>query len=151
MISRVFSNNILNVALLSWMIAQILKFFINLITLKRVDLERFIGSGGMPSSHSATVTSLTMSIGLNEGISSPFFAIALILTLIVTYDASGVRRAAGEHAKMINRIVEELEENNMEVADEHLKELLGHSKIEVLAGAVLGIIIAVLYWLFIQH
>lgn len=146
MISRVFSNNVLNVALLSWLIAQTLKVIINLLVKKRIELERFVGSGGMPSSHSATVSGLTTAVGINEGISSPFFAISVILTLIVTYDASGIRRAAGEHAKVINTIVKELEQKNFDIADEHLKELLGHSKIEVLAGALLGISIAVIYW-----
>ena len=100
-------------------------------------------SGGMPSSHSAFVTAMAMSVGFSEGFGTPSFAMAFVLAFIVMYDASGVRRAAGEHAKIINDLQEQL----LEGAPTYLKELLGHTRIEVIVGSILGFIISLFMFL----
>ena len=93
-------------AIISWFAAQVLKVILVLISSKRLDFGRFIGSGGMPSSHSALVCSLTTAIGCTEGVSSGLFAVCVVFSLVVMYDAAGVRRAAGQQAKILNRLVE---------------------------------------------
>ena len=132
----------LQVAFLSWFIAQLLKVVLTLVRYNRLDISRMVGSGGMPSSHSAFVMSITTAIGLREGFGSALFALAVVLSLVVMYDAAGVRRAAGKQAKVLNEIVEQMERHE-QVSGEKLKELLGHTPVEVIAGAVLGIAIAV--------
>lgn len=131
-------------AIICWFAAQVLKVITVLVTDKRIDFGRFIGSGGMPSSHSAFVTGLAVAIGLDSGFSSHMFSIAAVLALVVMYDAAGVRRAAGEQAKILNRLVEDWEKRNYQNTEVHLKELLGHTPMQVFAGAILGIAIAML-------
>ena len=131
-------------ALICWFAAQVLKVITVLVTDKRIDFGRFIGAGGMPSSHSAFVTGLAVAIGLDSGFSSHMFSIAAVLALVVMYDAAGVRRAAGEQAKILNRLVEDWEKRNYQNTEVHLKELLGHTPMQVFAGAILGIAIAML-------
>lgn len=144
-LSSIFSNYVLNVALLSWVVAQIIKTIIHLLFKKQFKAERLIGAGGMPSAHSATVCALCVAIARTEGFSSPIFAIAVVLAAIVMYDATGVRRAAGEQAKVLNKIVEKHKQDN-EYIENHfekaLKEFLGHTPIEVISGAILGVIIS---------
>jgi len=106
-----------------------------------------MGPGGMPSSHSALVTALTTAVGFSEGFASAAFAICCALSLIVMYDASGIRRAAGKQAEMINAIVEAWNEKDPLVKEIKLKELLGHTPLEVAAGAILGIVVA--FFIFI--
>ena len=130
--------------ILSWFIAQLLKVIHTIIKDKKIDFRRCVGSGGMPSSHSSFVTSLATSVGILEGFSGPVFAIAAVLALVVMYDAAGVRRAAGQQAKILNKIVEEWENADFAHTDKRLKELLGHTPKEVFAGALLGMLIAVL-------
>ena len=131
-------------AIICWFAAQVLKVITVLVTDKRIDFGRFIGAGGMPSSHSAFVTGLAVAIGLDSGFSSHMFSIAAVLALVVMYDAAGVRRAAGEQAKILNRLVEDWEKRNYQNTEVHLKELLGHTPMQVFAGALLGIAIAML-------
>ena len=131
-------------AIISWFIAQVIKVITVIVTDKRIDFGRFVGSGGMPSSHSAFVTGLAMSIGLSRGFSGAEFSIAAVLALVVMYDAAGVRRAAGEHAKILNQLVEEWGSQNFKNTEVHLKELLGHTPLQVFAGAILGIAVAML-------
>lgn len=143
-------NEILMSAGLSWGLAQIIKTIIHLILTKKFVAERLIGSGGMPSCHSATVCALTTSVIINEGIHSPFFAIAAILSIIVMYDAMGVRRETGIQAKVLNELTEVIEKMGSDLSnDEKLKEFVGHTPIQVFVGAVLGIIIALIYCLVI--
>ncbi len=130
--------------LLSWFIAQLLKVIFTVIKSKKIDFRRFIGSGGMPSSHSSFVTSLATAVGIEKGFVGSEFAMATVFALVVMYDAAGVRRAAGQQAKILNKIVEEWEQADFEKTDKRLKELLGHTPKEVFAGAVLGIVIAIL-------
>ncbi|MGB5822569.1 MAG: divergent PAP2 family protein [Proteocatella sp.] len=141
-ISIFFGNKVLGVTFWGWFVAQFLKVIFTLISTKSLDLSRFVGSGGMPSSHSSLVTSLTTAIGLTEGFSSPIFALAFGFACITMYDAAGVRYAVGEQAKILNQIVSDIQNNAFR--EEKLKELVGHTPKEVIAGAILGIAIAVI-------
>ncbi|MGI6114335.1 MAG: divergent PAP2 family protein [Mahellales bacterium] len=138
-----FNNHILRVSILAWFIAQVLKVIITLLKEKRMDFTRFIGSGGMPSSHSAFVVSLATSVGLKHGWDSTYFAISAVFTLIVMYDAAGVRRATGKQAVVLNKIINEIHQYK-EIKQERLKELIGHTPIEVFTGALLGALISYL-------
>ncbi|MEG0178329.1 MAG: divergent PAP2 family protein [Oscillospiraceae bacterium] len=143
-----FGNYILSVSLLSWLIAQICKTIINFIKVGKFDPERLIGAGGMPSAHSALVCSMFIATAKKMGINSPAFAFAFILAAIVMYDAMGVRRAAGEQAKVLNIMVSdwmnEDDDNSFPSNIKKLKEKVGHTPFEVLSGALLGILIAVI-------
>ena len=121
--------------------AQALKVLIDYGRTKKIDRAVFWGTGGMPSSHSAFVVAMATSIGTTEGLHSPLFAIAIVFALVVMYDAAGVRRAAGKHAEIINVLMGRLENIGI-TPDKKLKELLGHSPIEVMAGALWGILIS---------
>jgi len=139
-----FNNTIFFSAAAGWLIAQILKTAIHTFFAKRFVAERLIGSGGMPSSHSATVCALATASCVKYGAGSFEFAISLILALIVMYDAMGVRRETGIQAKLINEIMDAFEDMGREElsTDEKLKEFVGHTPLQVLAGAILGILIA---------
>ena len=139
-----FRDSILVTAILSWFVAQLLKMIFVLIRDKKLDFSRMVGSGGMPSSHSAFVVSLAVSVGLKEGFSSSLFAVSVVMALIVMYDAAGVRRAAGQQAKLLNQLVEKWETDDIENRGQKLKELLGHTPVEVFAGAVLGALIGII-------
>ncbi len=143
-VAEFFHNSILITALTGWFVAQVLKVLFVLIWNRRFDIKRMVGSGGMPSSHSAFVVSLACGVGFVEGFSSTFFALAVCFALVVMYDAAGVRRAAGQQARILNQMVEQWEKGNFSVTDKRLKELLGHSPIEVFAGAILGFMIAII-------
>jgi acid phosphatase family membrane protein YuiD len=139
------SNRCLWVAILAWFCAQAIKIILCLITTRRFNFALIMGSGGMPSSHSSTVCALTVSVGRLYGLASPLFAIAAVFSFIVMYDAAGVRRAAGEQARILNRIVRNLQEKKSGALDDlpsDLKELIGHTPVQVLAGALLGILLA---------
>ena len=140
---EVTSNYVLGAALLGWITAQVLKVIWVLISEKKFDISRITGSGGMPSSHSAFVSAMTTAVGFTEGFCSTEFAIAFVLSFIVMYDASGVRKAAGEQAKVIN----DLQEIIHKEVPVYLKELLGHTRIEVIVGSLLGIAIGLLMFL----
>ncbi len=138
-----WSNSVIVTCVLSWFIAQTLKVIITLLKDKRLDFRRLVGSGGFPSSHAALVTSLATSVGIISGFGGTEFAICVVVALVVMYDASGVRRAAGQQARILNKIVEEWGKADPAVNDKRLKELLGHTPKEVFAGAILGIIIGI--------
>ena len=141
---QVSQNKMLLSAVLSWAAAQLIKIIIELIKTRKFNLSLIISSGGMPSSHAAFVVGLTTAVGLIEGFNSTYFAISAVLSLVVMYDASGVRRAAGNQAAVINTLVSNLENTGIKL-DKKLKELLGHSPIEVFCGAILGIIVALIF------
>ena len=146
-----FANHVLVAALLGWLVAQVLKGLIAFARNKKMDWDRFWGSGGMPSSHSALVTSLVASIAIKVGgISSEAFAIALVFAFVVIYDATGVRFETGEQAKILNRMNRELAQDE-KLFERDFKELVGHTKLQVFAGSVLGIVVAVLYWYIFVH
>ncbi|MGI6703369.1 MAG: divergent PAP2 family protein [Clostridia bacterium] len=139
--SRILENRVLIIALVSWTVAQVGKVFFEIWLNKKVDFKRFVGSGGMPSSHSAFVMALSTSIGRLQGWDSPLFAIAISYAFVVMYDAAGVRRAAGKQAEILNIILKDVIEHKV-LKEERLKELIGHTPVEVIIGAILGVIIA---------
>jgi len=144
-IEQILNNNVLIATFFAWFLSCILKGFLVCVRERRFDITRFMGPGGMPSSHSALVTSLATAVGLSMGFDSATFAVCAALSLIVMYDASGIRRAAGKQAEMINAIVEAWDEKDPLMKEIKLKELLGHTPLEVMAGAVFGILVAVIF------
>jgi hypothetical protein len=126
----------------SWFVAQSLKVFFYWYKDGSFSLWHFFEAGGMPSAHSASVTALTLSVALTQGFSSPLFTISLVYALIVMYDATGVRRAAGKQAEILNRVVDDIYANGR-VKVEKLKEILGHEPTEVFAGAGLAIVLTI--------
>ena len=125
-------------------IAQIIKFLLHLLMDKKVDFRLFTTTGGMPSAHSACVVGLSTTVGLLRGFNSVEFAIAMGQALVVMYDAAGLRRAAGRQAACLNRILDDFYKHEIQAIGGKLKELLGHTPIEVFAGAILGVIIAII-------
>ncbi len=125
-------------------IAQFYKFMISLIVEKKINFKRLFQTGGMPSSHSAFMMAMTTSTGLISGFDSVEFAIALTIALLVMYDAAGLRRAVGKQASVLNQIVSEVFSEHPHLSSQRFRELLGHTPIEVFAGALLGIIIGCL-------
>lgn len=144
MVLDVFFNRSIQAAVLAWAIAQGLKVILTLIISRRIDSTRFFGSGGMPSSHSALVCALVTVIGFREGFDSSVFALAFCFACVVMYDAAGVRRSAGKNAAMINHLLDGLTGNGFAFDEERLKELIGHTPIQVMAGALLGILVGTL-------
>lgn len=124
--------------LVAWFIAQFLKPFVHYVRAREWEWARWFGAGGMPSSHSAVVVSATYALGLQNGFNSPEFALGVAVCMIVLYDAAGVRRQAGEHARIINAIIDDLAHGHP-LKEEHLKELLGHTPGEVVTGVITGI------------
>ena len=142
---QLLSNYPLMTAVLSWFVAQVLKTAIDAYFNKGINWERMTGSGGMPSSHSSTVVSLAVAIGVSYGVGSTLFALALIFAIVVMYDATGVRRETGKQAVILNRL---LLDNPFswtgEEFDKKLKEYVGHTPLQVLMGAILGMLIALI-------
>ncbi len=136
-------NHVLFVGIVGWFSAQFIKILLELLRTKKINLDLLMASGGMPSSHSSFTMSTATAIGYAEGFDSSIFALALVFSFVVMYDAQGVRQAAGNQARIINIIVEKIEDSGI-VMDKKLKELLGHTHLEVLAGAVLGIVVGVI-------
>lgn len=137
-----WKDSVLITCIIAWFAAQLIKVISVLIKNKKLDFRRFIGSGGMPSSHTSFVTSLAAGVGMECGFSSEEFAISTVLALVVMYDAAGIRRAAGQQAKILNKLIEEWGNADFTATDKRLKELLGHTPKEVFAGAILGVFIA---------
>ena len=140
----VFGNRILDIVVIAWFAAQGYKALNSIIKEKRFNLKKFTESGGMPSSHTSSVLALVASIGFREGgFSTPQFAISLVFAIVVMYDASGVRRAAGKQAGVLNRLVDILSQKDKNIKiEEELKELIGHTPFEVVVGAILGVGVA---------
>jgi acid phosphatase family membrane protein YuiD len=126
----------------AWLIAQVIKVIEDSARHRRLDLRRLASAGGMPSSHTALVVSLTTVIGSKRGINSPEFALSAIFSVVVMYDATGVRRAAGRQAAVLNRIIDDLFHQEG-IKEERLRELIGHTPVEVIAGGLLGFLVAV--------
>ncbi|KAJ1392459.1 hypothetical protein SESBI_35821 [Sesbania bispinosa] len=140
--SSIFANYPLISAFVAFTLAQSIKFFTTWFKERRCDLKQLLGSGGMPSSHSATVTALTAAIGLQEGFGGPLFATALVFACIVMYDATGVRLQAGRQAEVLNQIVYELPAEHPLAESRPLRELLGHTPLQVIVGGLLGLLTA---------
>ncbi|SDY89222.1 divergent PAP2 family protein [Tindallia californiensis] len=141
-IQSIGENRLLWVTLIAWFIAQGLKVLFTLIVDKRFNVLRFVGSGGMPSSHSSFVMSLATGTGRIHGWDSAIFTISLVFAFVVMYDAAGVRYAVGKQAIILNEIMKDYQKDK-KMSEEQLKELVGHTPVEVFAGAVLGILVAI--------
>ena len=147
--SQILDNKILITGIIAWAISQVLKVIIELLVHRKVSLDRLFGDGGIPSSHSATVTSVALAVALTCGWNSVEFAIAFILAIIVMHDAMGVRLETGKQAKVINQMLEFFQsiESSELSPEEKLKELVGHTPLQVLSGFILGIIIALVRYM----
>ena len=151
-------NRILTVSLLAWFVAQVLKTLINFILLGKFQLERMWGDGGMPSAHSATVCAMAIVTGRSagiiatarcEGIDSAIFAVACVVAIITMHDAMGVRHETGEQAKVLNQMIDQWievsEKNAPFLQNMHLKEMVGHTPLQVVAGFLVGLVVGLLY------
>lgn len=147
---QIITNKILIVGIVSWFFAQVFKCISNLILTKKFSIERLFGDGGMPSGHSATVMSVAVATGLYEGFNTAIFAVAMILAIVVMHDAMNVRYQAGKQAELLNAMADMFEKiTGADLPNEEkLKELLGHTPLQVGAGSVLGVAVAVLMYLF---
>ncbi|NES99051.1 MAG: divergent PAP2 family protein [Sphaerospermopsis sp. SIO1G2] len=141
-ISDIINNRVLMVALVACFVAQGLKLIVEVIKQQKVDLRVLVTTGGMPSSHSALVTALAFGVGQTLGWASPDFAVATVFAIIVMYDAAGVRQAAGKQARILNQMVDELFNEKPDFFQDRLKELLGHTPVQVIAGSILGVTIS---------
>ena len=150
---QIISNPVLIVPACAWMIAQVLKGIISAIVNKKFSFDRLFGDGGMPSGHSATVTSLAIMCGLSTeaGFESPVFGLAVMFAIVVMHDAMGVRREAGKHARSIISIIEVLDdylsEHDEVIKTDKLKVLVGHTPLQVVVGSLLGAAVAIGYYL----
>ena len=138
------TNPIIDCALLAWFLAQLAKVILEAVLLRKLDLRLFVSSGGMPSSHSALVVSATVAIGKHCGFSGPAFALAVILSAVVMYDACNVRRSAGDTARLVNQLLEHVERLTAEDFADSLREVMGHTPLQVLMGALLGLAVGLL-------
>jgi acid phosphatase family membrane protein YuiD len=150
MIKKMFFNNyLLMLPILSWITAQVCKTLIDLLMTKKFTAERLLSSGGMPSSHAALVCSLFIGTVRKLGPSSPLCAVTFVLAMVVIYDAMGVRLETGKQARLLNRIIEDLRnESQAWNSEKKLKELVGHTPLQVLCGALLGVLLAILIPVF---
>ena len=128
----------------TWFFIQLFKLIYDLVTTKKFNFKRILGAGGMPSSHSAVVVALATMIGKSQGINSPMFGLAVVFAFVVMYDAAGVRRAAGKQANLLNKIVDTPGLSGVEVT-ERLQEVLGHTPFQVLVGALIGLIVGLVF------
>ena len=136
-----WANTPLICAAISWTVAQLIKVMISLGLEKTLDWRRFFGMGGMPSSHTAFVFSLALMTGIQDGFGTTVFALAFALAAVVIYDAMGVRRETGKQGAVLNQIIQEVLVEGQPITEDHLKELVGHSPLEVAAGVLLGSIV----------
>lgn len=142
-LQKVITNKYIYIPLIVWFCIQTFKVIHDLIKTKKLNFKRIMGAGGMPSSHSGVVTCLAAMVGKNEGFDTPMFAIALVFSMIVMYDAAGVRRAAGKQASLLNKIVATPGLSGVQV-QEKLVEVLGHTPFQVIVGAAIGITVGLL-------
>lgn len=145
----VFQNKALIAGLAAWLMAQIIKIPLDYLRTRRWNWSLLLTTGGMPSSHSSLMTATTLAVGLYHGFDNPLFALGVALTMIVTYDAAGVRHQAGIHAQRINVIFDELMHGHP-INQKDLREMIGHTPLEVAGGILLGLIVASAQWLIWQ-
>ena len=143
---QIIQNKPLIAGLIAWLLAQIIKIPLDYLQTRRWNWSLLLTTGGMPSSHSSLMTSTVFAIGLYQGFDSPVFALGVAITMIVTYDAANVRRQAGIHAQRINVIFDELLRGHI-FSEKDLREVLGHTPLEVIGGILLGLIVATTQWL----
>ena len=141
---ELLTNKLIWIPLATWFLVQVFKLIVEVFNAKgrKINFRRILGSGGMPSSHTACITSLATSIGIAEGFGSPVFALSVVFCFIVMYDAAGVRRAAGKQAAVLNKIIESDEDINVQ---EKLVELIGHTPFQVVVGAIVGIVMGIIF------
>lgn len=140
---QVLHNRVFVTTFLAWFVAQSVKVFIGAIREKRFNFKWFVGTGGMPSSHASGVTALAASVGIQEGVATALFAVTCMFAVVVICDAQGVRRASGKQAEVLNKILDDIYWKK-HVQEDRLKELIGHTPIEVIAGIIVGLIAAFL-------
>ena len=138
------NNPVIDCGLLAWFLAQLIKVLLDAVLLWRLELGRFVSSGGMPSSHSALVVACTAAIGKLYGIQGPVFALSVIMSSVVMYDACNVRRSAGDTARLVNQLLEHVERLTAEDFADSLREVMGHTPLQVLMGALLGLAVGLL-------
>jgi len=146
--SGILENHSLLTAVVAWLLAQLLKPPVEYLRKGKWNWGYLLSAGGMPSSHSSLMVGATVGIGLHAGFDSPVFALAIAMTMIVIYDAAGVRREAGRHAEKINILINELL-NGHPISEQGLREVLGHTPMEVVGGVFLGLAVGILYWMYI--
>lgn len=144
-LAPLLGNYVLVSALVSWSLAQMLKIPIEFLRTRRWNWALLFSAGGMPSSHSALAASTALAVGLREGFDSPLFAMAVAFSMIVIYDATGIRRQAGRHAALINAMIADLASGHP-LKEEHLREVLGHTPFQAIMGMLLGLLIARVAW-----
>ena len=149
-IRELFSNYILISAAIAWTIAQVVKVPLEFMRTRRWNWALLFRAGGMPSSHSALVACVAHGVGLHIGFDSAVFAVAAALSVVVIYDATGIRRQAGKHAALINAMIQDLAAGHP-LKEEQLREVLGHTPLEALAGTILGLVIAQLEWMLFNR
>jgi len=148
MLTELLDNRVLWAAIAGWAIAQLIKPPLEYLHSRRWSWGLWFSSGGMPSSHSSLLCSTMLSVGLFHGFDTPMFALAVAITMVVVYDAAGVRREAGRHAERINILIEELF-SGQPISEKQLKEVIGHTPVEVIAGVLLGFATALVYYLIV--
>ncbi len=141
---EIVTTKYIYVPILVWFFIQLFKVIWDLVKTKKFNFKRILGAGGMPSSHSAVTMCLATMIGKAEGFNSPIFALSLILAIVVMYDAAGIRRAAGKQASLLNKIVNTPGLSTMQV-QERLVEVLGHTPVQVLVGAIIGVTVGIIF------
>ena len=141
--TQIAQNKIFMTTISAWLIAQAIKVIIGVISQKKFDFRWFIGTGGMPSSHATGASCLAAAMGFEYGFNSPYFALAASFAIVVMFDAQGVRRATGKQARILNKITEDIYWKG-KVPEGRLRELIGHTPVEVIGGFLLGVFIAFL-------
>jgi uncharacterized protein len=142
-IFSVFQNRVFLATMIAWVCAQTIKIVINIVKGNRFNFKWLVSTGGMPSAHSAGVMSLASAVGIQEGFNSTVFIATLIFALVIAFDAQGVRRATGQQAEILNKMMDDIYLGR-KIHEDRLKELIGHTPFEVLVGSMIGIVIAVL-------
>ena len=145
-LGALFQNKVLIAGLIAWLMAQVIKMPLNYFYTRKWNWALLLTTGGMPSSHSSLMTGTVFAIGLYYGFDNPVFALGVAITMIVTYDAGGVRRQAGIHAQRINVLFGELLQGHP-ISEKDLREVLGHTPLEVMGGILLGLVVATGQWL----
>ena len=141
---KITGNHIIDCALMAWFLAQVIKVILDLILTRKFDWHRFVSSGGMPSSHSAFVMACTTAVARTEGLGSPLFGVCVVMAAVVMYDACNVRRSAGDTAKLVNQLLRHVEKLTAEDFADDLKIIMGHTPLQVLIGALLGVAVGML-------
>lgn len=145
-LADILQNKVLTAGLIAWLLAQVIKLPLDFFRTRKWNWSLMLTTGGMPSSHSSLMTATTLAIGLYHGLDDPLFALGVAITMIVTYDAAGVRQQAGIHAQRINVLFDELLKGHP-INQRDLREVIGHTPLEVIGGILLGLVVSTTQWL----